>query len=236
MEKKCSVDGCDRPVNARNWCQKHYYKWRRTGDPMGCQSPPSHWDKCSIDGCDKNAISRGWCSVHYQRWRRTGDPLKTQTDLRGLQKNLPCEASGCDERRFAKGYCEYHYHHLRNTGKVNGGRGRNRRKAGEGTKNNGYHFTTIVIDGKRRQVGTHRVVYSEYLGRPLRKGENVHHINGLRDDNRIENLELWSSSQPSGQRVKDKLAWARDIIATYAGEEDKLCGSQQQFTKTDWGK
>ena len=41
------------------------------------------------------------------------------------------------------------------------------------------------------------------------------HINGIRDDNRTENLELWSTSQPCGQRVKDKIEWAKEILETY---------------------
>ena len=61
----------------------------------------------------------------------------------------------------------------------------------------------------------HRVVMERVIGRKLMAHENVHHINGVRYDNRPENLELWSVSQPAGQRIPDKVKWAKQILAHY---------------------
>lgn len=87
---------------------------------------------------------------------------------------------------------------------------------------NGYKVLSCMSDypgsDKKGNVMEHRFVYQEFLGRPLLPFENIHHRNGNRLDNRIENLELWSESQPSGQRIEDKVTWAEELLRLYRPE------------------
>ena len=89
--------------------------------------------------------------------------------------------------------------------------GRTRHKAG-------YVMVRLPEHPRARTHGyvfEHILAMEAFLDRHLMPDENVHHRNGLRADNRIENLELWVRPQPNPFRALDGVRWARMILARY---------------------
>lgn len=83
-----------------------------------------------------------------------------------------------------------------------------------GRRLNGKGYMHVRVDGKSHLE--HRLVMEAMLGRKLLDSEHVHHVNGIRDDNRPENLELWAKPHPYGQRMPDVIAHAIDTLKRYA--------------------
>ncbi|APC46362.1 HNH endonuclease [Streptomyces phage BRock] len=130
-----------------------------------------------------------------------------------------CSVKSCDRAHSAKGYCAKHYQQWYRTGDAGSKKYAADGEAQPYVNKDGYVVVPYQHDHpnswRNGRMFEHVLIMSEQLGRPLTAEENVHHKNGIKDDNRPENLELWSKSQPSGQRVEDKVRWAKEILSLY---------------------
>ena len=173
--------------------------------------------KCQIKNCEKPYLARGLCQKHYGRWFRHGDPSVKKVKQRRPPCAVVVNGKPCGKPHNAKGFCSNHYASHKVWGDPLG-----KRPAPKKPKK----YKRIFKPGHPNAIGKgnideHRWVMSEFLDRALLPHENVHHKNGNTLDNRIENLELWSRAQPSGQRVKDKVNYAIEILSLYAPDRLK---------------
>lgn len=199
----CTYPDCGRRIEARGYCPSHY-QMLRLGQPL---RPIGSWggqrkyvdQTCALDGCTLPAEVRGHCRTHYHRIARNGD-----TELRskiGYRKHGPtCIFPECGKAHSARGYCAGHYAQVRQGRKPTELRQPRRRQISD----RGYVLLYRPGDPHANSRGwcfEHRLVMAQHLGRPLLRIETVHHINGDRADNRIENLQLRMAAHGKGVAV-----------------------------------
>ena len=105
----CTVEGCGRTRAARGYCDAHYRRWKKSGNPglPDLDEPPAKSQVCTVEGCARMRVVRLYCPLHYDRWKRNGTPDRKPP--RQTAAMSTCTFQGCERPGRTSGLCGAHY-------------------------------------------------------------------------------------------------------------------------------
>lgn len=106
----CSIPGCGKRHVARGYCNRHYLRLRRNGDPLTAPTRQGRErQRCSVVECGRISFGYGLCNKHYRRWKTHGDPLACKEKI----GHAPCAIENCGKPSKSRGWCAMHYRRWR---------------------------------------------------------------------------------------------------------------------------
>lgn len=199
----CTASGCKEPIKSTRLCAKHLNRMRRHGDinhvGHSTRKPrESHKIQLECARCAKpfmvtpSSVGRKYCSATCSTYKAIPTFECAQCGKAAMRTK-----GGNGNFNYKQRYCS--------------------RECGYAAQRTGFldknGYRVITIGGK--QVMEHRHVMELHLGIKLPAGSTIHHKNGLRTDNRVENLEYWDHRHGKGQRLDDKIKHAIDLLREF---------------------
>ena len=186
----CKFEGCDREHRTKGYCMSHYAQFRLGKELTPLKPRGDGKQGCKFEGCNDKHHSNGYCRLH-SRQRREGKEMKPKLILHRYPDDWRFNYDSVNELLY------YEPENGELYWKVNAASTCRKGKLARNISSTGYKY--VCINGK--QYLAHRIIYmlqaskekceeegTIYREMP-RNGDTIHHKNGDRLDNRIENLE-----------------------------------------------
>ncbi|MGE3582793.1 MAG: HNH endonuclease [Hyphomonadaceae bacterium] len=228
MAKVCLVVGCEKKAKGRGLCNMHYHRARRHDWNPGEAAPlqgPAQFLTLRCERCQSDyQISESRYRVqvkHFggRKYCTRACYLAQKADDATVPRSAPtyeCERCGKVTERALQSNGRSFVMKNRFCGTECATLARKKSCDGRLRVKSRHGYIWVFSGGRGgKYTPEHRLVMEQHIGRALFAHETVHHKNGVRDDNRIENLELWSSRHGKGQRVSDKIDFSASFLREY---------------------
>lgn len=111
----CSIEDCYSRAFGHGFCNMHYKRWRKHGDPNERTVVHGQHEFCTVSDCTRPHQAKGLCRSHYARYKASGEWPTTPIRPISRQKAPPgpCARPGCSGTHRGTGYCHKHYARLK---------------------------------------------------------------------------------------------------------------------------